>query len=75
MEDAAAIAAAKLDFGEVENGIASSGFSQACANPSPPSTVIDVLEIRKDQEPHALWFPGLDHDALVRRCVGADDGE
>ena len=75
MDDAAAIAAARIGIGEVENGIASTAFLRACRDPSPPSTSIDVLEITKNEEPHTRWFQGLDHDALVRRCAESADGK
>ena len=67
---AAAFAAA------TERGICSTAYLRACHNPTQPTTSIDLLEVRKDEDPQAEIASGLDHDALVRRFErpGSDDG-
>lgn len=62
---AATEAAMRTEFGEIEDGFASSAYIRACEDASPPCTSIDVLEIASKGEPHANWFPELDHDALT----------
>lgn len=65
MSLAAALAAARSELEETEKGISSSAYLSACQNPTQPTTSIDVLEVTKDEEPHARWLQGLDHDALI----------
>lgn len=65
--NASAIAAARLELEEIENGIASTAVLRHRANSTPPATSIDVLEISENSEPHVQWHEGLDHDKLIQR--------
>lgn len=66
-------AAARLDLGEIEDGIALPGLLSVCKDAVPPTTSIDLLEMAKITRPQ--WREGLDHEALLQWSAGRSVSE